>query len=189
MMRKAIFLDRDGTINVEKNYLYKIEEFEYLPGVKEGLKILQKLGFILIIVTNQSGIARGYYTVQDYFKLTEWMIADLKKDGINIANCYYCPHHPESKIEQFKKDCNCRKPRLGLFEKAIMEYDIDLSNSYAIGDKYRDLALCDAKEQNTVQGFLLYTKNKEKGNIHCIEGGVYEAAKCIEKREENGKMD
>ena len=97
-MNKAVFLDRDGTINVDKEYLSRIEAFEYLPGTIEGLKILQDAGYLLIIVTNQSGIARGYYREEDYLNLENWMVNDLAQKGIKISASYYCPHHPNGKV-------------------------------------------------------------------------------------------
>ena len=151
-MNKAIFLDRDGTINVEKNYLYRIEDFEFLPGVIEGLRILQEKGFVLIIITNQSGIARGYYSVEDYKNLNNWMLKNLKEQGVYITDVYYCPHLPNATVPEFRLDCNCRKPKLGLFEKAAIDYNIDISRSYAIGDKLRDLSICNNSD---CHGFLI----------------------------------
>lgn len=156
-MNKAVFLDRDGTINKEKHYLYKIDDFEFLPRVIEGLRVLQEAGYLLIIITNQSGIGRGYYTENDFHKLNNWMIDKLKEYGINITDVYYCPHLPDAPVEVYRKECNCRKPKLGLFEKAIADYDIDLSKSYAIGDKIRDCAIC---EGGQCKGFLI-EKNED----------------------------
>ena len=104
-MNKAIFLDRDGTINVDKNYLYKIEDWEFIDGVIEGLQILQELGFKLIVITNQSGIARGYYKDKDAHIIFDYMINELKKNGVIIEQVYYCPH--------IGNECDCRKPKLG----------------------------------------------------------------------------
>ncbi len=151
-MNKAIFLDRDGTINLEKNYLYKIEDFEFLPGVIDALKLLQEAGYLLIIITNQSGIGRGYYTENDFHKLNRWMVATLKEQGVTITDVYYCPHLPDAKIQKYRKDCKCRKPKLGMFMRAIADHDIDLSQSYAIGDKIRDCAIC---ETTDCKGFLI----------------------------------
>ena len=168
-MNKAIFLDRDGTINVDKAYLSKIEDFEYIPGVIEGLRMLQDARFILIIVTNQSGIARGYYSEEDFLKLNNWMLSDLKKKGIKIAQVYYCPHHPNGKIEKYKMDCACRKPKLGMYEKAIEAFDIDLSLSFTIGDKIRDSVIC---EKTSCRGYLI--SNLEKENIvDGVKSGKY----------------
>ncbi len=152
MKSKAVFLDRDGTINVDKNYLYKIDEFEFLPGAVEALRLLQSAGFLLIIITNQSGIARGYFTEADYLKLTDWMLAALKNYGVNISGVYYCPHLPEAEISEYRKVCDCRKPKTGLFEQAVRDFDIDLAKSYAIGDKPRDCAIC---ETTDCKGFII----------------------------------
>jgi D,D-heptose 1,7-bisphosphate phosphatase len=132
MQNKAVFLDRDGTINVDKNYVYKIEDLEFLPGVIEGLKRIQKTGFLLVIITNQSGIGRGYYTEAQYKKLMEELHKRLKKQGINITADYYCKHAPE-------ENCECRKPNIKLIETAAREYDIDISKSFFIGDKTADI--------------------------------------------------
>lgn len=151
-MNKAVFLDRDGTINVEKNYLYKIEDFEFLPGVIEGLKLLQDAGFLLIIITNQSGIARGYYTEENFNRLNNWMLNQLAEYGVNITKVYYCPHLPDATVKEYRIDCECRKPKLGMYYQAIRDYDIDLGQSYAIGDKIRDCAICG---NSFCKGFLI----------------------------------
>ncbi|MBP3197357.1 MAG: HAD family hydrolase [Butyrivibrio sp.] len=141
-MRKAVFLDRDGTINVDKDYLYKIEDFEYLPGVIEGLRLFQDLGYTLIVLTNQSGIARGFYTEKDYKLIEMWMENDLKSKGIKISASYFCPHLPDAPIKKYNVLCDCRKPKLGMFRRAMMEWDLDIDKCIAIGDKMRDLAIC-----------------------------------------------
>ena len=169
-MNKAIFLDRDGTINIDKNYLYKIEDWEFIDGVIEGLQILQKLGFKLIVITNQSGIAREYYTEEDAHKVFDYMINELKTSGVIIEKVYYCPHIGD--------ECECRKPKLGLFYQAQKDYDIDFSKSYAIGDKLRDLAICN---NENVYGFLL-NDNQEINNVKIKRcKNLLEAAKIIEK--------
>lgn len=168
MKNKAIFLDRDGTINVEKHYLYKIGDFEFLPGVIEGLKLLQDAGYLLIIVTNQSGIGRGYYTEEDFGILNSWMLKTLEDEGIHISKVYYCPHLPDAEVEQYRKVCTCRKPALGLYEMAVAEFNINLAESWAIGDKIRDCAIC---ETTSCKGFLVeqdeYTdQSLQKYNPH-----------------------
>ena len=102
---KALFLDRDGTINVEKNYVFRVEDFEFIPGIFELLKSYQDKGFLLIVITNQSGIARQYYTENDFFRLNNWMILQFQKQGIEITKVYHSPHHPE-----ITGICKCRKP-------------------------------------------------------------------------------
>lgn len=158
-MNKAIFLDRDGTINVEKHYLYRQEDFEFLPGVIDVLKQLQRMDYLLIIVTNQSGIARGYYTEEDFQRLNSWMMDYLKSQGVTITDVYYCPHLPDAKVAEYRMDCECRKPKLGMYERAIREHDIDLSQSYAIGDKIRDCAIC---ESTPCKGFLIGYNEKSE---------------------------
>ena len=168
-MNKAVFLDRDGTINIEKNYLYKIEDFEFLPGVIEALKRLQDAGFLLIIITNQSGIGRGYYTEEDFHKLNDWMINTLKEQGVIITDVYYCPHLPDAEIEEYRIDCECRKPNLGMYKKAVVDYAIDLSQSYAIGDKIRDCAICESSE---CKGYLIGS-NEKYYIIDAVKNGDY----------------
>lgn len=160
-LRPAAFLDRDGTINVEKDYLYRKEDFEYLDGAIEGLRQLVSLGYLLVIITNQSGIARGYYKEDDFRKLTDWMLSDLKTKGVRIEKVYYCPHHPEGKIEKYAKICNCRKPKTGLFYQAAEELGIDLDKSIAIGDKLRDLEICN---ETGVKGFLFSEDSNKMGS-------------------------
>ena len=139
MKQKAVFLDRDGVINVDKGYVHKIEDFEFYPDVFDGLKKLQEAGFKLVIITNQSGIAVGYYTEDDFHKLTEYMLNEFSKQGIKIEKVYYCPHHPEGIIPELKQVCTCRKPATGMIESAIEEFNIDPLNSFLIGDKETDI--------------------------------------------------
>lgn len=138
-MKKTIFLDRDGTINVEKNYLHKIEDFEFENRAIEALKILSDLGYQLIVVTNQSGIARGYYGEEDLEKLNNYMMEELKKNGVEITACYFCPHHLEKGVGKYRVECECRKPNPGMLLKGINEYQVDIKNSYMVGDRQSDL--------------------------------------------------
>lgn len=182
-MNKAVFLDRDGTINVDKAYLYQIEDFEYMPDVIEGLKKLQTAGYLLIIVTNQSGIARGFYTREDYKRLDRWMKGDLAKNGVYITASYYCPHHPQAVIVRYRTECDCRKPCTGMFIKAAADWDIDLSASYAIGDKPRDVAIC----RNTAcRGILIEADSRDKRDLQNVMrvSCFAEAVECIISKEE-----
>ena len=167
--QKAIFLDRDGTINIEKHYLYKIEEFEFAPGAIEGLQILQKAGYMFVVITNQSGIGRGYYSEGDFKRLNAWMLDELKNYGINIAKVYYCPHLPDAQIEKYQIECQCRKPELGMFYRACNELYIDIDHSYAIGDMLRDCAI--AKSTNC-KGILI-SDRENKDVINDIKKGKY----------------
>ena len=139
MKKKAILLDRDGTINVEKDYLHKIEDFEFEKNVVDALKIFSSLGYTLAVVTNQSGIARGFYTEDDLIKLNNYINDRLNEHGVNIEKFYYCPHHPEKGIGKYKVECQCRKPKTGMLDAAIKDLNIDIENSYMIGDTLADI--------------------------------------------------
>jgi len=129
---KTIFLDRDGVINKEINYLHKIDDFEFIDGVFETCQYLISLDYQIIVITNQSGISRGYYTEKDFQIITEWMIAEFQKNDIIILDIFHCPHLPNS-------NCNCRKPKPGMLLDAKYKHNIDMQNSWLIGDKEIDI--------------------------------------------------
>ena len=137
-MNKAIFLDRDGTINVEKDYIYKCEDLVFEEGSVEALKTFKNLGYILIVVSNQSGIARGYFTEEDLKAFNNNMNEKLKEEAVEITEFYCCPHHPDG-LAEYKKVCDCRKPNNKMLEDAIEKYNIDREKSYMIGDKASDI--------------------------------------------------
>ena len=137
-MKKAIFLDRDGTINVEKDYIYKSEDLVFEEGTIKALKTFKNLGYILIVISNQSGIARGYFTEEDLNIFNNNMNEILKRNGIEITEFYCCPHHPDG-IGEYKKVCECRKPNNKMIEDAIKKYNIAREKSYMIGDKTSDI--------------------------------------------------
>jgi len=132
MTIKTIFLDRDGVINKEVEYLFRIADFEFIEGVFDACLYFQQLDYKIIIISNQSGIARGYYNENDYQKLTEWMLGQFNDKGINILDIFYCPHSPES-------TCNCRKPKPGMLIEAKNKYNISMKDSWMIGDKETDI--------------------------------------------------
>lgn len=138
-LRKAAFLDRDGVINIDHGYLHQSEQFDFIDGVFEACRHLQNLGYLLIVVTNQSGIARGYYTEHQFALLTSWMKQQFAAQGVKIDAVYYCPHHLEKGQNPYNIDCDCRKPRPGMFTQAIREYGIDPSQSLMLGDKAADM--------------------------------------------------
>lgn len=138
-LRKAVFLDRDGVINVDKGYVYKIEDFEFIDGSVEAMKKLKRSGYSLIVVTNQSGIGRGYYTEDDVQNLHSFINRELSKEGFQIDDFFYCPHHPYEALNDYKKKCECRKPGTLMLEKAIKKYNIDVNKSYMIGDRISDI--------------------------------------------------
>lgn len=133
-MKKALFLDRDGVINKEINYLHKVNDFVFIDEIFEICHFYLKHGFIIIVITNQAGIAKGYYKEEDFELLTNWMIKEFLKKGIHIEKVYHCPHHPD-----YTGDCDCRKPKPGMIIRASKEFDIDLSQSVLIGDKLSDI--------------------------------------------------
>jgi D,D-heptose 1,7-bisphosphate phosphatase len=132
MKTKAIFVDRDGTINVDVHYLDNPDNFEMYPGVQIGMKKLQEHGFKIIVITNQSGIGRGYLTEEQLSDVHEKMKQEFQKVGVTLDGIYYCPHHPEDK-------CNCRKPNTGLFEKSLPEHNINVEKSYMLGNSIIDI--------------------------------------------------
>ena len=132
-------MDRDGTINHERNYLYQIEEFEFIAEVPQALKTLQDAGFLLVVVSNQSGVARGYFSLQDVDRLNQHMLQQLAQSQVAIDGIYICPHHPTAGIGEFRKDCDCRKGRPGMLLQAAEDLNIDLHRSWMIGDKLSDI--------------------------------------------------
>ena len=135
----GIFLDRDGTMIREKNYLSKIEEVKFLPGVITGLKKLIHCGLPMYIFTNQAGVGHGYFDENTVAQIHHHLGTFLKKNGITIAGAFYCPHHPQAKIKAYRRDCFCRKPNPGLLYRAAYSARLDLAKSYVIGDKLIDI--------------------------------------------------
>ncbi|MDQ3050956.1 MAG: HAD family hydrolase [Bacteroidota bacterium] len=160
MSNKAIFLDRDGVINVDVlNYTWKIKDFKFVDGVFEACREFQKRGYLLIVITNQAGIAKGLYTHKDVDVLHDYMKAVFEREGITITEAYYCPHH-----ETFGK-CLCRKPGSLLVEKAVAKFNIDPTRSYFIGDRERDIQ---AGEGAGVKGILIEVNTGLQQVIHAI---------------------
>lgn len=151
MVRKAVFFDRDGVLNVDKAYLYKIEELEWIGGAVEAVAYLTRLGYLVFVVTNQSGIARGYYTVAEMETLHRHMAAEIAAGGGKIEKFYYCPHLPNGTVAKYAVDCACRKPKPGLILQALREYAVDTEKSFLIGDKKRDV---EAAEAAGIKGYL-----------------------------------
>ena len=135
----AVFLDRDGTLNKEVNYLHKVENFEWVPGAPEAVKRLNELGVPVLVVTNQSGVARGYFEEEDVEQLHAFMEEELGKIGATIDAFYYCPYHPNREVEEYRALSHCRKPNPGMFEEAIREWSVDPARSFVVGDKHSDL--------------------------------------------------
>ena len=168
-MNKAVFLDRDGTINIDYGYVHEKDKLEFIPGAVEGLKQLQDLGYLLIIITNQSGIGRGLYTINEYNEFNDYMLNELEKKGIHITDVFMCPHIDED-------NCECRKPKLKLFYDAINKYNIDMDRSYAIGDRERDLSIC---KKESIKGILI-TESQDYNYI--CKKSLYDASLYIKNQ-------
>ena len=135
----AVFLDRDGTINIDHGYVHQIDDFEFIDGSIEAMAELKKMGYALVVVTNQSGIARGIYTEDQFMQLTEWMDWSLADRDVELDGIYFCPHHPDAIEEEYRQDCNCRKPKPGMLLDAQSFLNIDMSASIMVGDKLADI--------------------------------------------------
>ncbi len=137
---RAVFLDRDGVITVDCGYPNKLSDMELLPGAGEAITKLNKAGFIVIVVSNQSAVARGYCEEEAVLRFHKKMINALNDLGAIIDDIYFCPHHPEGKVDRYKKICHCRKPEPGMLKEASVKHKIDLKNSWMIGDRDSDIA-------------------------------------------------
>ena len=137
--KRALFLDRDGVINREINYLHKIEDFEFIDGIFDLCRTAVEHNYRVVVVTNQSGIARGYYSEADLEKLTKWMMREFAGHGIEISRVYACPHLINADLESYRRDCHARKPNPGMLLQAKEDFNLDLSKCIFIGDKKRDM--------------------------------------------------
>ena len=137
--KAAVFLDRDGTLNEEINYLHREEDFRWIPGAREAILSFNQAGLLTVVVTNQAGIARGYYGERDVRRLHTFMAESLALIGARIDAYYFCPFHPEGKREEYARHSPFRKPGTGMFEQAIEERSIDPARSYVIGDRNSDI--------------------------------------------------
>jgi len=158
MGNKAVFIDRDGTININFGYIDNPDDFKIYPGVKEGIRRLKEKGFKIIVITNQSGIGRGYFSEEVVEKIHEKMKKELSE---NVDGIYFCPHRPDEK-------CNCRKPNIQLLEKAASDLDIDIDDSFMIGDRMLDVEAGEKLGCKTV----LVPENKEKIKVEMEESKV-----------------
>jgi D-glycero-D-manno-heptose 1,7-bisphosphate phosphatase len=160
-MKKALFLDRDGVVNKEIGHLFQKKDFVFLDGIFEVCARFQNKGFLIIIVTNQAGIAKGLYTEADYRSLTNWMTGKFNKKSVKIDAVFHCPHHPE-----YSSKCNCRKPLPGMFLSAQEELGISLKESIMVGDKNTDIEA--AISAGVGKNFLVRTGHSILSNPYCV---------------------
>ncbi len=150
----AIFLDRDGTINEEVGYMDSLDKFKIIPGAYDAIRLINKSGMKVVVISNQAGVARGLFT-EDFVKIThEYLQNALRKRGAYIDNFYYCPHHPTEGIDPYRQVCNCRKPAPGMLLQAAQDLNIDLKRSYLVGDRFNDM---EAGKKIGVRGILVKT--------------------------------
>ena len=150
----AVFLDRDGTINEEVGYLDSLDKFKVIPSAYEAIRLINESGMRVVVISNQAGVARGFFT-EDFVKIThEHLESVLRKKGAYIDNFYYCPHHPTEGIEPYRQVCNCRKPASGMLLQAAQDFNIDLTRSYLVGDRFNDI---EAGKKIGVRGILVKT--------------------------------
>ena len=154
MKRPAVFIDRDGTINEEMGYINHISRFILLPGTAEGIRLLNRQLYLTIIVSNQSGVARGYFRIELVDRIHSHMRSLLEKEGAHIDGIFFCPHYPTGIVPEYSIVCDCRKPGTGLIQKACKSFDIDLENSYLIGDRCMDMELA---HRSNLKGILVTT--------------------------------
>ncbi len=154
--KPAVFFDRDGVLNVDNGYNFRKEDFVWVVGAREAIKLLNDLDYYVFVITNQSGVARGYYTEDDVIKLHDWMNEELKKSGATIDGFYYCPHLPEAAVEKYRICCQCRKPAPGMIMQAMNDWPVDKGKSFLIGDSVRDV---EAAEKAGIEGYLFQEDN------------------------------
>ncbi|MEZ0318306.1 MAG: D-glycero-beta-D-manno-heptose 1,7-bisphosphate 7-phosphatase [Methylophilaceae bacterium] len=157
----ALFLDRDGVINIDKGYVHKAEDCEFVDGIFDLVKRANQLGYKVFVVTNQAGIARGYYTEEQFLSFSEWMKNEFQKHQAHIDEIYFCPHHPVYGLEAYHISCDCRKPAPGMFLKAQAAFNIDMSRSIMIGDNLSDL---EAAHAANVERRYLFIWSHEKNS-------------------------
>jgi D-glycero-D-manno-heptose 1,7-bisphosphate phosphatase len=185
-MKPAVFLDRDGTINEQMGYINHLSRFQLLPRAAAGIRLLNENRIPVVVVTNQSGLARGYFPPELLTEVHEKMHRELAAAGAHIDAIYICPHHPEAKALEYRRQCDCRKPRTGLLTRAARELALDLSRSYLAGDRWSDLKAAAACKMTGIlvltgygQGDLAHIGPQERIQPHYIAVDLYDAAQWI----------
>ncbi len=171
MSRRAAFIDRDGVLNEERAFVHRIEDFVFLPGAIEALRALERAGYRRVVVTNQSGIARGLYTEADYQRLTDQVRERLRGEGVTLDAIEYCPHLADAPLAQYRRACECRKPAPGMLLKAIRALDLDPAGSFLVGDRLTDVQA--GRAAGIGRCFLVRTGYALSGEAVGAADGVY----------------
>ena len=172
MTRKAAFIDRDGVLNEERAFVHRIDDFAFVPGAVEALRMLKAAGYLLVVVTNQSGIARGLYSEADYLALTAHMRERLAAAGVDLDAVEYCPHLPDAAVAAYRLDCDCRKPKPGMLRRAIEALDIEPGESFLVGDRLSDIEA--GRAAGIGRGFLVRTGNALPEGSALQSDGIYD---------------
>ena len=182
-MNRAVFLDRDGVITQEPpHYAHELSQLELIPKAADAIRLLNENGFVVIVASNQAGIAHGYYREEDAILFHQAMKENLAKEGAYIDAIYYCPHHPEAKIDRYRVDCNCRKPKPGMLTRAEKELNIDLKQSFIVGDKLSDIEAGKRAGCKTIMVRTGYGVEELKSNeLDCdyVANDLYDAVQHI----------
>lgn len=164
MKKPAVFMDRDGTVNEQMGYINHLDRFVLLPGAGEAIRLLNDAGYLAIIVSNQSGVARGYFPMDLVHRVHDKMTSLIKKEMATLDGIYFCPHYPNGKVPPYGAICDCRKPGIGLIRKARESFDIDMENAYVIGDRCTDIEMAHKAD---LKGILVKT-GYGKGDLEYV---------------------
>ena len=176
--RKVAFLDRDGVINLDRAYVHKWEEFEFVPGAVDAMRRLREAGYALVVVTNQSGLARGMYSEAEYQALTNAMCSALALAGAEVEAVYHCPHHPKGQVAEWAVECDCRKPAPGMILRAAKELGVSLANSFLVGDKPSDIEA--ARAAGVGRAYIVQSDNAESSGGHAQADAAFrDLADCV----------
>jgi D-glycero-D-manno-heptose 1,7-bisphosphate phosphatase len=186
MKKPAVFIDRDGTINEQLGYINHLSRFQILPGVSEAVRLLNKNKWWAIIVSNQGGVARGYYPIELVEEIHAFLKSSLKEQGATIDGIFFCPHHPAGILPEYSSECNCRKPETGLIDRAREVFDIEMSSSYVVGDRHVDIELASRLNLKGVLvktgyglGEIEYIIPKKRLKPHHVAEDLLDAVKWI----------
>lgn len=184
-MKRYVFLDRDGTVCIEKEYLDDYKKMEFIPRSDDALRIIKEKGYSIVIITNQSGVARGMFSIIEAENQKKYFLKYFQKKGIKLDGYFYCPHHPDGTIEEYSFECDCRKPKPGLIYKAVEYKQVDWKKSYVVGDKKIDIELAENIGAKPVLVRTGYGKEEEKKicdkNDILVFDNIYDFALNIEE--------